>query len=64
MINIKNFNSDLLQIDKKSYTDIYYIGCITTKSISDYESTYSVNPLHFIIGKVDGYIAEKMEINT
>ena len=28
MINIKNFNPDLPQIDKKSYqnTDIYYIG--------------------------------------
>ena len=29
--NIKEFNSSLLKIDKKSYKDIdiYYIGCIT-----------------------------------
>ena len=31
MINIKNFHSNLLKIDKKSYKDIdiYCIGCIT-----------------------------------
>ena len=33
MIDIKNFDSNLLKINKKSYknTDIYYIGYITTK---------------------------------
>ena len=33
MINIKNFPSNLLKIDKKSYKDIdiYYIGYITVK---------------------------------
>ena len=33
MIKIKDFNPDLLKIDKKSYknTDIYYIGYITMK---------------------------------
>ena len=47
MINIKNFNSDLLKLDKKSYKkiDIYYIGYITIKNIVDFESIYSVNPL-------------------
>ena len=29
------------------------------KSISDYESIHNVNPLYFIVGKVDGYIEEK-----
>ena len=29
------------------------------KNIGDYESIYSVNPLYFIIGEVDGYIEEK-----
>ena len=31
MINLKNFESNLLKIDKKHYkgTDIYYIGYIT-----------------------------------
>ena len=60
MINIKNFDSNLLKIDKKSYKniDIYYIYYITIKSISDYENMNSVNPLYLIIGKVGGYIEE------
>ena len=28
------------------------------KSIYDYESIHSVNPLHFIVDEVDGYIEE------
>ena len=57
MINIKSFHSNLLKIDKKSYKniDIYYIGYITIKSITDYENINSVNPLYLIIGEVDGY---------
>ena len=43
---------------------IYYIGYITVKSISDYESTDSVNPLYFIVGEVNWYSGEKMQINT
>ena len=38
--------------------DIYYIGYITIKSISDYENINSVTPLCLIIGRVDGYIEE------
>ena len=58
--NIKEFNSSLLKIDKKSYKDIdiYYIGYITIKKIGDCENIYSVNPLYLIIGKVDGHIKE------
>ena len=58
IINIEEFNSSLLKIDKKSYKDIdiYYIGYITIKKTGDCENIYSVNPLHLIIGKVDGYI--------
>ena len=35
MINIKDFHSNLLKIDKESYkdTDIYYIGYITIKKL-------------------------------
>ena len=35
MINIKNFDSNLLKIDKKSYKDIgiYNIGYITIKKV-------------------------------
>ena len=48
MINIKEFDSSQLKIDKKSYKNIgiYYIGYITMKSISDYENINSVNPLY------------------
>ena len=63
MINIKNFDSNLLKIDKKSYKNIaiYYIWYITIKEIDDYENIYSVNPFYLIIGKVDGHTAEQNE---
>ena len=65
MINIKNFDSSLLKIDKKSYKNIsiYYSEYITIKSINDYENIHRVNPLYSINGEVDGYIEEKMELN-
>ena len=55
IINIKNFDQNLVKIDKKpcKNTDIYYIGYITIKSISDYENIHSVNPLYLIINKAD-----------
>ena len=61
MINIKDFEPNLLKIDKKSYKniDIYYIGYITIKKIDDYESIYSVNPLYWRIGYTSGYTEEK-----
>ena len=60
IINIKDFASNLLKIDKKSdkNMDIYYIGYIIIKD-SDYVEINSVNPLYLIIDKVDGYIEEK-----
>ena len=60
MINIENFDSKLLKIDKKLYKniDLYYIGYITTKIITDYECINSVNPSYIVIGKADGYIEE------
>ena len=38
MTNIKNFEFNLLKIDKKSYKniDIYYIGYTTINDIGDY----------------------------
>ena len=55
MINIKDFDSNSLKIDKKSYKniDINYIGYIRMED-SDYVKINNVNPLHLIIGKVDG----------
>ena len=61
MINLKDFESSLLKIDKKHYKgiNIYYIGQITIKKIDDYESIYSVNPLYQQVNDVNGYIEEK-----
>ena len=60
MNNIKNFDSNLLTIEKKSYKniDISYIEYIRMKNVGDYENIHSVNPLYLIIGEVDGYIEE------
>ena len=61
MINLKDFESGLLKIDKKHYKgiNIYYIGYMTIKKIDDYESIYSVNPLHLQVNHANGYIEEK-----
>ena len=55
MINIEDFDWNLLKIDKKSYEniDIYYIVYITIKDF-DYVKTNIVKPLYLIIGKVNG----------
>ena len=61
MINIKNFELNLLKIDRKSYKNIgiYNIGYITIKKIDDYENIYSVNTLYLTITHASGYIEEK-----
>ena len=47
IINLTNFESNLLKIDKKSY-----------KNIGD-QSIYSVNPLYLQVNHANGYIDEK-----
>ena len=58
MINIKNYDSSLLKLDKKSSKNIaiYYTGYITKK---DKYKINSVNPLYLIVGEIDGFIEEK-----
>ena len=53
-INIKDSDSNLLKIDKKSYKNIgiYYIGYLTIKHF-DHVRLNSVNPLYIITGKTD-----------
>ena len=60
MINVKNFESNLLKIDKETCKSmgIYYIGYIAMKNIGDYDSIHSVNPWYLIIDEVDGNIWE------
>ena len=64
MIDIRNFHSNLLKIDKKPYedVDIYYIAYITIKKFdkfSDHEKIHTVNPLYLIIHSATGYFKEK-----
>ena len=64
MINIKNFDSSLLKVDKTSYKNlgIYNIGYVTMKNFESV-NIHGVNPLYLIIGEADSSI-EKMETNT
>ena len=61
MVEIKNFHSNLLKIDKKLYKDIdiYCIGYITIKKFGDCENIHSVNPLYLIIHSATGHFKEK-----
>ena len=60
IIDLENFDSSLLKLDKKSYKDIgiYNIGYITIKKIGDCENIYSVNPLQLRITHASRYIKE------
>ena len=63
MVNVEDFDSSLLKIGKNRrkivISDIYFIGYITTKTLSNYKSINSVNHLYFIVIEVKGYIEEK-----
>ena len=62
MINLKNFESNLLKIDKKQYKGInkYYIEyIIPTKKIDECESIYCVKPLYLQVNHANRYIEEK-----
>ena len=61
IINLENFESNLLTIDKKYYKDIniYYNGYITIKTIAECGIISSVNPLYLRINHASGYIEEK-----
>ena len=59
MINLKHFDSNLLKTDKK-----HYKGYTTIKQIGDCENIYSLNPLYLLVNHANGYLEEKIEINT
>ena len=58
MINLKNFDSNFLKIDKKHCKgiNIYYTGYITIKKICDCENIHSVNPLYLLVNHASRYI--------
>ena len=61
MINLENFELNLLKIDKKHCKDIdiYYIGYIIIKKIDDCENICSVNPFYLLVNHASGYIENK-----
>ena len=63
MINIKDFDSKLLKLEKRSFEDISmnYIGYVTKKE--EYKSN-SVNPLYLVIRGINEFFEEKMEANS
>ena len=66
MIDITNFQSNLLKIDKKPYedADIYYIGYITIKKFGDCKNIHSGNPLYLMIYSATGYLKKNTVKNT
>ena len=61
MINLKDFELNLLKIDKKYYKEInnFYNGYITILKDDDFESIYHVNSLYLRINHASGYIEEQ-----
>ena len=55
--NIKNFDSNKIKTDPKSYKSIliYCIGYVTIKNLK-YVKIKSVNPLYLIVSKVNGLV--------
>ena len=60
IIDLENFKSNLLKIDKKSYKDIgiYNIGYITIKKIDGRDNISSVKPLYLRISHASRYMEE------
>ena len=60
-VNIKDFESKLLKIDRKSYKNIgiYNIWYITTKKIDNFEDIYSLNHLYLLVNHANRYIEGK-----
>ena len=65
MISLKNFELNLLKIDKKHckgidmvlyYMTWCYIGYIAIKKIDDCENIHNVNPLYLLVNHASGYI--------
>ena len=57
IINTKKFDPSNIKINEKSYKNIliYYIGYVTIKKDL---KIYSINPLHLIFNKVNGFFEE------
>ena len=58
LINIKNFDPNMLKLDKKAVlnNNVYYIGYVTKKTEYDINS---VNPLYLMINRIKDHFEEK-----
>ena len=63
IIDLKNFDSNSLKLDKKTYKDldIFNIGYVTIKKIGSGYDVNSVNPLYLRINDANGYIKEMIK---
>ena len=61
IIDLENFKSNLLKIDKKSYKDIAIcsIGYISVKETGNCNNISSVDPIYLHITHAKGYVQEK-----
>ena len=61
IIDLENFNSNNLKLDKKTYKDldVYNIGYVTIKKIGDCYDVNSINQLYLRINNASGHIEEK-----
>ena len=61
IINLKDFHSNLLKLDKNQYKkiDIYYVGYITIKKIGNCKNIKSANPLYLMIHSATGEFKER-----
>ena len=58
LINIIDFDERLLKLDKKNQWCLIYITLFILLKVP-HRNVNSVNPLHFIINRIDGFIEEK-----
>ena len=65
IINLKNFESNLLKINKNITKGLIFttLNKLKFKKNDDCERIYSVNPLYLLVNHASGYIEKKMEIN-
>ena len=60
-INLEDFDAKLFKFGKKKYKeiDIYYIGYVTVKTITNCNNVNSAKPLYLMINEMIGHFEEK-----
>ena len=60
-INLEDFDAKLFKFGKKKYKeiDIYYIGYVTVKTITNSNNVNSAKPLYLMINEMIGHFEEK-----